>query len=74
MRRDRLVRRCLRTRFVVTLTGGESFEGLLIDADDRTVVLADAFLLDGRNRVKVDGALYLPRDRVSYLQRPEGVS
>lgn len=74
MRRDGLVRRALRSRFVVTLSGGESFEGLLIEVDERTLVLADAFLLDGRNKVKADGALYLPRDRVSYLQRPEGIS
>lgn len=69
-RRDRLVRQSLRERFVVTLRGGETFEGLLLDADDKTVHLVDAFALDGKSRMSVDGALYLPRDQVAYMQKP----
>lgn len=70
-RRDRLVRKCLRSRFVVTLRSGATFEGLLLDADDMTVVLADAFAVDTTTRAKVDGALYLPRSEVDYMQKPE---
>jgi hypothetical protein len=70
-RRDRLIRQCLRDRFVLTLHSGETFEGLLLDVDDKTVVLADAFALTGSDRVAVDGTLYLPRAEVSYMQRPE---
>jgi small nuclear ribonucleoprotein (snRNP)-like protein len=70
MRKDRLLRKLLMDRFVVTLASGESFDGLLVDLDEKTVHLADAVALDGRNRVKVDGTLYLPRAGISYLQRP----
>lgn len=71
-RRDRLVRQALRERFVVTLKGGETFEGLLLDADEKTVKLTDAYALQGSSRIQVDGSLYLPRPEVSYLQKPPG--
>ena len=70
MRRDRLLKQLLRDRFVVTLRGGESFDGLLADADEKTVRLVDAFALDGKNRVSVDGELFIPRGEVVYMQRP----
>lgn len=71
-RRDRLVRQSLRNRFVFTLRSGETFEGLLLDADATTVHVADAFALQGQSpRVAVDGELYLPRAEVVYMQRPE---
>ena len=70
-RRDRLVRQALRERFVVTLAGGESFDGLLMDIDDQTIQLVDAFALDGKNRVSVDGTVYLPRPGIVYMQKPE---
>ncbi|MCW2494655.1 hypothetical protein [Jatrophihabitans sp.] len=69
-RRDRLIRQVLRERFVVTLRSGESFDGLLLDVDDKTFRLGDAAALDGRNRALVDGELYIPRGDVVYLQRP----
>ena len=69
-RRDRLIRQSLRERFVVTLRTKESFEGLLLDADEKTIRLTDARALDGSVRVLVDGDLYLPRSEVVYLQRP----
>lgn len=69
--RDRLVRKSLRTRFVVTMRGGSSFEGLLLEVDDRTLILADAYAVDAQSRTKVDGALYLPRGEVAYMQKPE---
>jgi len=72
-RRDSIVRRALRERFVATLRTGESFDGLLIDADEKTYRFGDAFAVDGSTRVRVDGELFLPRDAVLYLQRP-GVS
>lgn len=68
-RRDRLVRQALRERFVATLKGGESFEGLLVDADEKTFRMADAWALDGKNRVSVDGELFLSRVDVLYLQK-----
>lgn len=71
-RRDRVVRQALRERFVATLRGGETFDGLLVDADDKTFRFADAFAVDGKNRVSVDGEVFLPRAEVLYLQRPGG--
>jgi small nuclear ribonucleoprotein (snRNP)-like protein len=68
--RDRLVKKSLHERFIVTLRGGESFDGLLVAADPKTVRLVNAFAIDGKNRVAVDGELFLPRDQVSYLQKP----
>jgi hypothetical protein len=68
--RDRLLRRCLRERFVVTMRSQEAFDGLLLDADDRTVILGNAVALTGQDRVKVDGLLYLPRSEVVYMQKP----
>lgn len=73
-RRDRLVRQSLRQRFVFTMLSGETFEGLLLDADSLTVHVADAFALQGQSpRLAVDGELYLPRAEIAYMQKP-GVS
>ncbi len=74
IRRDKIIRQALRERFVVTLKGGESFEGILIEADDKSLRLVDSFAVSGKNRVSVDGDLYLPRPEVSYLQRPGGLA
>lgn len=74
MGRDKLMRQALRERFVVTLRSGETFDGLLVDADAKTLRLANAWAIDSKNnRVAVDGELFVPRDQVIYLQRP-GVS
>lgn len=72
-RRDRLVRQMLRQRFLVTLGSGETFDGLLMDADETVIVLADAWSLstDG-SRIKVDTSLYLPRWGVIYMQVSPG--
>lgn len=70
-RADRLVRRVLRERFVVTLRSGETFDGLLVDADAKTFRMANACAVDAKGgRVAVDGELFVPRDQVTYFQRP----
>lgn len=69
-RTDRLVRGVLRERFVLTLRGGEAFDGLLVDADPKTFRLVSAWAVDGKNRVTVDGELFIPRDQVLYMQKP----
>ena len=71
---DRLVCDALRSRFVVTMHDGGTFEGLLIDADDRVLVLAQASSVSPQGtRIGVDGALYLERREIAYLQRPDGL-
>jgi hypothetical protein len=71
MARDRLLKTLLRERFVVTMTSGEAFDGLLDRYDESHIELVDAsaHLKDGK--VRVDGRLYLPRAQVAYMQRPE---
>lgn len=71
MRRDRVLRKHLRERFVVTLLSGETFDGLLDRWDESTLEFVDAFAVTERNRVEVDGRLFLARARVAYMQRPE---
>lgn len=71
MRHDRLLNRLIRERFVATLKTGETFDGLLDEVDDRTFVFADPYAVTERSRVSVDGKLYLPRDQIAYLQRPD---
>ena len=68
-RPDRLVRRALRTRYVVTTATEDTFDGILIDADDQHLILADADAL-ARNgdRTRVDGQLWIPRPSVKYMQ------
>ena len=74
-RADRLVRSLLRERFVVTLRSGETFDGLLVDADVKTFRMANAQAVDAKgSRVGVDGELFVPRDQVSYFQRPGGTT
>jgi len=70
---DGLLRDRLRDRFVVTLTSGESFLGLLAEADTRTVVLSDASVMkpDGAT-APVDGELVLRREAIAFMQRPAG--
>lgn len=71
MKARRLIRELERRRVVVTTTAAETFEGILLDADDGHLVLVDAAQLIETGRFAVDGQLWLPTDRVAYLQRPE---
>jgi len=70
-RRDRLLRQVHFQRFIVTLVSGDTFDGLLADADDNSVKLVGAFAVDAKNREPVDGDLYLPRTQIRYMQSPE---
>lgn len=69
-RPDRLVRRALRTRYLITTTSEETFDGVLVDADDRHLVLADTDAIARNNdRTRVDGHLWVPRSTVKYMQQ-----
>lgn len=69
-RADRIVRMYLRDRFLITTHEGKTFGGVLVDADDRTLVLAevDSYSPDGVP-TRVDNQLFLPRGDVAYMQR-----
>lgn len=66
---DRLLKRLIRERFLVTLANGEGFDGLLVELDERTIRLANAAQVSKTSRVEVDGDLYIPRADVLYLQK-----
>ena len=68
-RPDRLIRSMIRTRYIVTLNTEETFEGVLIDADDSHLILADVVSLAANgDRLGVDGHVWLPRPGVKYMQ------
>lgn len=71
MTRSLMRRRLMRERVLVTTFEAETFEGVLLEADDRHLVLVDAAqVAPNGDRVKVDGQLWLPAASVSYLQKP----
>lgn len=70
MGRDRLLRKLVRERFVVTLLSGQTFSGLLDETDQAHLVLvAASSISDGSYPVNVDGQLFLPREQIAYMQR-----
>lgn len=71
--RDKLIRRNLLQRFVVTLKGGETFDGLLAEVDEKTLRMVNASAIGKNSRIGVDGELFIPRTDVAYMQKPGGV-
>lgn len=74
MRPDRVMRGLLRDRFIITMTDGQAWDGLLMEVDDRSVVIREAVALTTEGatvtRTPADGEVILPRGRVAYMQRP----
>lgn len=70
--RDRLLRKTLRERFLVTLKSGNAFDGLLDEWDRDHLVFVDANAYTTTNGqptlVAVQGQLFLRRDEVAYCQ------
>lgn len=68
---DKLLRKHLRERYLITLVDGSGFDGLIVDADWTHLVLADVEQIDpAGNRVKADGTVWVPRQRIDYMQQP----
>lgn len=68
---SRLLRRRLKKRFIITLTDGATFDGLLRDVDRGVVELVDAGALnESGGRRPVDGSLFVERSRIAYMQAP----
>lgn len=67
---DRLVRRRVRKRLLVTLKTGETIGGVLVDADRSSFVFAQASMVGGDEAVPVDGELIVARSDVAYIQKP----
>lgn len=69
-RRDRIVSRHLRDRLVVTTKDGLTVEGVLVEADDKSLLLLDAAQVQaGGEKVPADGTLIIPRGDVAYIQK-----
>ncbi|HET6908318.1 MAG TPA: hypothetical protein VFH54_03185 [Mycobacteriales bacterium] len=76
--RDRLLKKAVRDRFVVTLKSGQAFDGLLDEWDHSHYLFVDAHALTdegARQPVSVHGELWVDRGNVAYLQKlPRAVS
>lgn len=69
-RADRVVRQYLRTRFLITTKLGQTWSGVLLEADANTLRLSEAHLIaaDG-SETSADGNVFLPRGEIAYMQR-----
>lgn len=71
--RDALVRNRLRSRVLVTLKSGATFDGVLFSADRRVWVLRSAQAIgagDNGSTVPVDGEVLLFVTDIEYVQKP----
>lgn len=67
---DRIVRKSVRREYLVTNVHDETYRGLLVDADERTIILAHVSQIvgaDGRE-VEIAGQVFLPRASIKYMQ------
>jgi small nuclear ribonucleoprotein (snRNP)-like protein len=70
MRADRIVRRLLREEFLVTMKSGQTWQGVLTEADEHTLTLmAVSEVAPDGSRTPADGSIFLPRFDVAYMQR-----
>ena len=74
MRTDRVLKSLIKEKFLVSMVDGTAIEGLLIDADDKIIHLANCEQVvvndSSTNRFKVDGQVLIPRTNVLYMQKP----
>jgi len=70
-RKERVLKDLLKERFIVSLVDGNAIDGLFIDADSKTMRLADCYRVtsDG-TRMLLDGEMFIPRGNVTYIQKP----
>lgn len=68
---ERLIGERLARRVVVTQADGASFGGLVAGTDSGWLLLREAEQYGPQgSRVAVDGELLIPRDRISFIQKP----
>lgn len=69
-RRDRIVQQMRRFSINVTTTSGATFSGVLLEADERSLLLTQAAQVspDG-TRIPADGQIVVPRADVAYIQQ-----
>lgn len=67
---DRVVRGLVRSQFTITTHDGQTWQGVLIEVDETTLVLRQASVIDANGQnVAADGEVLLPRLDVAYMQR-----
>lgn len=70
LRSDRVLRKYLRTRFLVTTKSGQTWDGLVVEVDDRIICLADVESVSpSGDRTTAVGQVFIPRADVAYMQR-----
>lgn len=68
-RKDKLLLLAERGRFLITSDTDEVFEGILLEWDDGHIVIVDVASISAKgDRLKVDGEIWIPRNRVKYMQ------
>lgn len=71
MRRDRIIKAKLRRKLLITTRDGQTWRAVLMEADEYTLSLFDAEVLDADGgATKADGQVLLPRADVAYFQSP----
>lgn len=69
-RRDRIVSRMRRERLSVTTHQHLTVEGVLIEADEKSLLLLDAAqVAAGGEKTPADGVVVIPRSDVAYIQK-----
>jgi small nuclear ribonucleoprotein (snRNP)-like protein len=69
-RSDRIVRRYLRTKFLITMKNGQTWSAVLMEVDEHSLSLADTeFINPDGTRTPAEGQVFLPRADVAYMQR-----
>lgn len=66
---DRLLRSRRTRKVIVTLTSGETFDGVIAGCDRHSVVLSRVSLLGGDTPKPVDGELLIPRADLKFVQK-----
>lgn len=70
---NRVIKSRRRERFLVTTKDGAAFSGVLVEADDKALVLRQAEALgaaDDKSNVPLDGEVIVLLSDVAYMQKP----
>lgn len=67
--RDRIIRKYVRDRMVVTPKDGVIFSGILLEADGKAFCFADINVIDQNGSRSAPGELWIDRANVAYMQR-----
>jgi hypothetical protein len=69
-RPDRILRALVRQRFLLTTHQGQTWDGVVMEVDERSIVLREASTVSvGGEKVAADGEVLIPRGDVAYMQR-----